>query len=193
MMGTNQVLMRSLISYFLSAGDGDSQSPEFQPPTGGCYLRLDTGSGGSGTVVVTGEYDGSDVEETITTFDSEGVAFSAERFDVISTFDITLSDATTVTIYPANDAGDIINYSTYTSSYVRGNWKYSSKTAGNKLTVNIGGEKIESEVEFRFNNNFTLRRDDLLAIDGFWYKVELVQRASRATQIAYLSNTGDNT
>lgn len=193
MIGKNQILMRSLISYFYSGGDCEDETPLFQPPTGGCYLRLDAGSGGSGTIVISGTYSGVDVEETITSFDSDGIATSEHRFNTINSIDVTLSDSSSISIYPASETGDNINYSSYTSSYIRGDWSYSSNKASNKLVINVGGEKVESEIEVLFNKNYTVVRDNLMAIDGFWHKVELVNNFSRSTKIAYLTNTGDVT
>lgn len=189
MIGKTQIYKRSMVPYFYIGGDGDGQLPGFQPPTGGCFLRLDAGEGGFGSVTITGTYGGEDVEETVTSFDSDGIAISTERFATITSFDVTLVDSTSITIYPADEMGNTINYNTYSTSYVRGDWSYSSSTTNNKLTFNIGGEQVESEIEFLYNTNYNLNRDDLLGIDGYWYKVELTQKISRSTRKAYLTNT----
>jgi hypothetical protein len=193
MIGHNQILMRSLVQYFYSGGDCEDEEPLFQPPTGGCYLRLDAGSGGSGTIVITGTYAGEDIEETITSFNSEGIAISDNRFSTISAIDVTLEDSSSITIYPASEIGDIINYSTYTSSYIRCNWNYTSSTANNKVEIDVGGAMVKAEIKIEYNKNYDIKRDDLLYIDGSWRKVGVIQTASRSQNIAYLTNTGEVT
>jgi hypothetical protein len=56
--------------------------------------------------------------------------------------------------------------------------------------VNVGGKKIEAEIEIRYNNSQNINLDDLLYIDGSWFKVDQIHSESRATKLAYLSNTG---
>lgn len=191
MIGNKQILTRSLISYFYSGGDCTDEEPEFQPPTGGCYIRCDVGSGGDGSVTIEGTYGGEEVDETISSFDSEGVAIGTQRFDTITAISATLEEGTdSVTIYPASEAGDIINQTTYSESYIRCNWKYTSSTSANKVVVNVGGKQIEAEIEIRYNKNQNINLEDLLYIDGSWFKVDQIHQESRATKLAYLSNTG---
>lgn len=193
MIGNKQILIRSLVSYFYSGGDCTDEKPEFQPPTGGCYIRCDAGSGGDGSVTIEGTYGGEDVDvdETLTSFDSEGVAIGTQRFDTITAISVTLEEGTdSVTVYPASETGDIINYTTYSESYVRINWKYTTSTSANKVVVNVGGKKIEAEIEIRYNKNQNINLEDLLYIDGSWFKVDQIHQESRSTKLAYLSNTG---
>ncbi|MCK9520861.1 MAG: hypothetical protein WC329_08445 [Candidatus Omnitrophota bacterium] len=191
MIGNKQILIRSLTSYFYSGGDCSDEEAEFQPPTGGCYIRCEVEAGGDGSVTIEGTYGGEDVDETLTSFDSEGAAIGTQRFDTITAISVTLEEGTdSVTVYPASETGDIINYTTYSESYVRINWKYTSSTSANKVMMNVGGKQIEAEIEIRYNKNQNINLDDLLYIDGSWFKVDLIQEASRATKLAYLSNTG---
>lgn len=190
MIGTKQILIRSLVSYFYQGGDCESEEAEFQPPGGGCWVLCDAGEGGSGTVIIAGTAGGESVEETISSFDSEGKVVSSYRFTAVSSIDVTLIGSTEITLYPASETGDIINYTTYSESYIRCNWKYTSSTSANKVVMNVGGKQIEAEIEIRYNKNQNINLDDLLYIDGSWFKVDLIQEASRATKLAYLSNTG---
>lgn len=191
MIGNKQILIQSLTSYFYSGGDCTDEEAEFQPPTGGCYIRCDAGSGGDGSVTVEGTREGEDVDETLTSFDSEGVAIGTQRFDTLTAISATLAEGTdSVTVYPASETGDIINYTTYSESYVRINWKYTTSTSANKVVVNVGGKKIEAEIEIRYNKNQNINLEDLLYIDGSWFKVDQIHQESRATKLAYLSNTG---
>jgi len=194
MIGNKQILMRSLVQYIYSGGNCEDEESEFQPPTGGCYIRCDAGEGGSGTVVITGTYGGEDVIETMEVFDSEGISIGTQRFNTISSIDVTLDDGTdSIIIYPSDEMGDIINFSTYIQSYIRCGWEYTSSTANNRVVVNVGGEKVEAEIKMIYNKNYSVRRDDLLYIDGSWFKVEITQKASKVTRIAYLTNTGEVT
>ena len=188
MIGNKQILARHLVSYFYSGGDCSDEEAEFQPPTGGCYIRCEVEAGGDGSVTIEGTYGGEDVDETLTTFDSAGVAIGTQRFDTITTISATLAEGTdSVTVYPANETGDIIDYSAYTTSYIRCNWKYSSSTANNKVVINVGGAQVECEIEMLYNKSFNIKRDDILYIDGRWYRVGLIQEFSRATKKAYLT------
>ncbi len=191
MIGNKQILVRSLVQYYYSGGDCDGEEPAFQPPTGGRYVRCDSGEGGSGTVVIVGTYGGEDVTETITSFDSEGVAFGTQPYDTISSISVALIGATSITIYPADDVGNNINYNTYTESYIRCNWEYTSSTANNRVAFNVGGEKLEAEIKIQYNINYDVRMNDLLYIDSRWFKVGMTQKASKVTRIAYLTNTGE--
>lgn len=191
MIGNKQILCRSLVSYFYSGGDCTDEEPEFQPPTGGCWIRCKVEAGGDGSVTIEGTYGGEEVDETLESFDSEGVAIGTQRFDTITAISATLEEETdSVTIYPASETGDIINQTTYSESYIRCNWKYTSSTSANKVVINVGGKQVEAEIEIRYNKNQNINLDDLLYIDGSWFKVDLIQEASRATKLAYLSNTG---
>ena len=190
MIGNKQILMRSLVSYFYQGGDCEAEDAEFQPMTGGCWVLCDAGEGGSGTVIIAGTSGGESVEETISSFDPEGKAVSSYRFTAISSIDVTLIGSIEITLYPASETGDIIDYTTYSESYIRCNWKYTSSTSANKVVVNVGGKKIEAEIEIRYNNSQNINLDDLLYIDGSWFKVDQIHQESRATKLAYLSNTG---
>jgi hypothetical protein len=191
MIGNKQILTRSLTSYFYSGGDCSDEDPEFQPPTGGCWIRCQVAAGGDGSVTVEGTRLGEDVDETLTSFDSEGVAIGTQRFDAITAISVTLAEGTdSVTIYPASETGDIINQTTYSESYIRCNWKYTASTSANKVVVNVGGKKIEAEIEIRYNKNQNINLEDLLYIDGSWFKVDQIHQESRSTKLAYLSNTG---
>jgi len=118
MIGNKQIPIRSLTSYFYSGGDCTDEDAEFQPPAGGCYIRCDAGAGGDGSVTIEGTYGGEDVDETLTSFDSEGVTIGTQRFDTITAISVTLAEGTdSVTVYPASETGDIINYTTYSESY----------------------------------------------------------------------------
>lgn len=188
MIGNKQILIRSLTSYFYSGGDCTDEDAEFQPPTGGCYIRCDVGAGGDGSVTIEGTYGGEEVDETLTSFDSEGVAIGTQRFDTITAISATLEEGTdSVVIYPASETGDVINYTTYSQSYIRCNWKYTSSTSANKIVVNVGGAQVECEIEMLYNKSFNIKRDDVLYIDGRWHKVGLIQEFSRATKKAYLT------
>jgi len=191
MIGNKQILIRSLTSYFYSGGDCTDEEPEFQPQTDGCWVMCKVDAGGDGSVTVEGSRSGEDVDETLTSFDSEGVAIGTQRFDTITAISVTLVEGTdSVTVYPASETGDIINCTTYSQSYIRCNWKYSSSTANNKVVINVGGKQIEAEIEIRYNNNQNINLEDLLYIDGSWFKVDQIHQESRATKLAYLSNTG---
>lgn len=191
MIGNKQILCRSLVSYFYSGGDCEDEEPGFQPPTGGCYIRCDVGSGGDGSVLIEGTYGGEEVAETLTSFDSDGVAIGTQRFDTITAISVTLEEGTdSVTVYPASETGDIIDYTTYSESYIRCNWKYTASTSANKVVMNVGGKQIEAEIEIRYNNSQNINLDDLLHIDGSWFRVDQIHSESRATKLAYLSNTG---
>ena len=136
MIGNKQILCRSLVSYFYSGGDCSDEEPEFQPQTGGCWARCQVEAGGDGSVTVEGTYGGEDVAETLTSFDSEGVAIGTQRFDTITAISVTLDEETdSVTIFPASESGDIINQTTYSESYIRCNWKYTSSTSANKIAI----------------------------------------------------------
>ena len=191
MIGNKRIRIRSLTSYFYSSGDCTDEEPEFQPPAGGCYIRCDAGCGGDGSVVIEGTYGGGEVAETLSSFDSDGVAIGTQRFDTIAAISVTLAEGTdSVTVYPASETGDIINYTTYSESYIRCNWKYTASTSANKVVMNVGGKQIEAEIEIRYNKNQNINLDDLLYIDGSWFKVDQIHSESRATKLAYLSNTG---
>jgi hypothetical protein len=190
MIGTKQVLIRSLVSYFYRGGDCESGEAEFQPRSAGDWVLCDAGEGGSGTIVIAGTAGGESVEDTISDFDSEGKAVSSYRFTAISSIDVALIGSTEITLYPASETGDIIDYTTYSESYVRINWKYTSSTSANKVVVNVGGKQIEAEIEVRYNKNQNINLDDLLYIDGSWFRVDQIHQESRATKLAYLSNTG---
>jgi hypothetical protein len=191
MIGNKQILCRSLVSYFYSGGDCEDEEPEFQPQPGGCWIRCQVAAGGDGSVTVEGTRSGEDVDETLESFDSEGVAIGTQRFDTITAISATLEEGTdTVTIYPASETGDIINYTTYSESYIRCNWKYTASTAANKVVVNVGGKQIEAEIEVRYNKNQNINLEDLLYIDGSWFRVDQIHQESRAAKLAYLSNTG---
>ena len=193
MIGNKQILMRSLVQYFYSGGDCDGEEPEFQPRSVGDYILCDAGEGGDGTVIIAGTAGGESVEETISSFDSEGKAISSYRFTAIASIDVALIGATEIKLYPATETGDIINYSTYSESYIRCNWEYTASTANNRVVVNVGGEQVEAEMKIRYNMNYNIRRNDLLYIDGKWFKVATIQSASRSSKIAYLTNTGEVT
>jgi len=188
MIGNKQILARRLVSYFYSGGDCADEEAEFQPQNGGCWVRCEVEAGGDGSVTVEGTREGEDVDETLTSFDSEGVAIGTQRFDTITAISVTLAEGTdSVTVYPASETGDIINCTTYSQSYIRCNWKYSSSTANNKVVINVGGAQVECEIEMLYNKSFNIKRDDILYIDGRWYRVGLIQELSRATKKAYLT------
>lgn len=168
MIGNEQFTVTRLNKYLLSSAAGVDKVPTAQPPTAGCYVRVEA-VGTSGSIVIIGTVGGSSTTETISSYDSELVGFGTKLFTAISK--VTISGFTSAILYPANESGEKINLTSYTTFTIMADCytQYNSESTGK--FIEFGGIRSKLYRSLMFDGRYSLLNDDLITIDNEQFKV----------------------
>ena len=177
MIGSEQFTVIRPSTFIFSGTAGAVKVPTTQPPTNGCYLRLEGGlTGSAGNVIITGtNVTDATTTETIlsTSFDVDRVAVSAKKWTNIS--NINVAAWVSLVIYPASSSGDRINFGGGSGSYTTFNILADSYDANlNQFRgyyQQEAGEVTKSFKMLMYDGRFTLLAEDLITIFGKQYKV----------------------
>lgn len=154
--------------YLLSSAAGVDKVPTAQPPTAGCYVRAEA-VGTPGSVVVTGTVGGSSTTESISTYDSELVGFGIKLFTAIPK--VTISGFTSAILYPANESGEKINLTSYTTFTILADCYTQFIGENTGRYTELAGFRNKLFRSLMFDGRYTLLLDDLITIDGEQMKV----------------------
>ncbi len=168
MIGSEKFVVTRPNIYLLSSGVCTDKVPTAQPPTGGCYIRVE-GTGTIGTAVITGTVGGASTVETISTFDSDLVGFGLNKFTTISK--VTITGFSLLTLYPASESGEKIKLSSSTTFNILADSydKFLSETSG--VYQEAQGQKFKNYKTLMYDGRFVLQRGDLITIDGLQMEV----------------------
>ncbi len=163
MIGNELIEVQRPNTYILSSVAGTGKVPTAQPPTNGCYIRVE-GTGTAGSIVISGTVDGESTTETISSFDDENIGFGTKLFTAITS--VNIIGFTSAILYPATESGEKINLSSYTTfniladSYIKFLGEFSGQY------TEFAGHRNKIYRSLMYDRRFTLQREDLITLDG---------------------------
>jgi len=179
MIGNKELTITRPNTYLYSGIGGTNKTASVQPPTKGCYLQYQIGAGHTGSVKAYGTADGtSSANETISTFDSDGVGFSYKLWTAITRLDISVlsgstdvSALTTVKVYPANSVGDIITLSSVSTSTIICDHYSVNINQFRGIYPEVTGERFKAFKQIEYDGRFTLQVEDKVTIGDKQYVI----------------------
>jgi len=182
MIGSESYTVTRPYSYLYSGASGTNKTPTTTPPTGGCCLRIE-GVGTAGTVKIYGTYGGVVTTETISTFDTDKVGFSYNKWTAITKFDITTF--TSVVIYPASSSGEKIRLSTSSTFVLMCDSYDINETQFRGEYIEYGGKTYKTYKAIQYDDRFTLQFDDKVTIDGIDYRIVSIKSDRKGGKLAF--------
>lgn len=163
MIGNQQFTVTRLNDYLLSSAAGADKVPTAQPPSGGCYIRVEA-VGTSGSIVITGTVGGSTTTETVSTFDTYKIGFGTKLFTAISK--VTISGFTSAILYPSTESGERINLASYTTFTILADCYTQFIGENTGQYTQFAGHRNKIFRSLMFDGRYTLHREDLVTVDG---------------------------
>lgn len=185
MIGNQRLVFSRPISYFYTGLPAVDIVPLAQPPTGGCYVRVE-GAIGTGTITINGHSGGSVTSETISTVDVDGTGFGIKPWTEFHDFDITGFAGKTITIYPATLGGERIAFaSSSTFSILCSHYRINETQFKGRFEL-PGGITHRSYREVQYDKRFNLLEGDTVTIDSKTYTVYSVDSLNNNVSAAFL-------
>jgi hypothetical protein len=169
--------------YFYTGVSGTNKTPLCQPPTNGCYLRVE-GVGTVGTIKAYGTVGGAVTTETISTFDSDKVGMGTKLFTAFTKFDVT--SFTSVIVYPATKTGEKINLASSTTFTILCDTYDVNETQFRGEYIDVAGHAYKIYKTMMYDGRYTLQNEDKITIDGQEYTIANVSNKKHGIYSAFL-------
>jgi len=183
MIGSEAYTVSRPNKYLYSGVGGANKIISVQPPTDGCFLRIE-GTGTVGIITITGTATDASTTETISSFDTDKVGFSVKKWTALTKF--TSTSFTSLIIYPSTESGEKLQLSSSsTFQFLCDTYETNLNQFRGKY-FEYGGVTIKDYKGVLYDDRYTLQEDDQITINGKTYTVALVSKQHHGLNSALL-------